>query len=153
MDSVVGVNHYSGACHCGAVSYRFSTARALPDLVPRACDCDFCTAHAAFYISDPQGSLTLHLRDHARLYQQGSNTADFVICARCGVLTCVLCRVDQHLYAVINARTIEAETAPPQTMRLDDQSAPQRLSRRRKTWIGNVFIKRETHLDEAWPSQ
>lgn len=153
MSAAASVHHYSGACHCGAVSYRFSTARRLSDFVPRACDCDFCSAHAANYISDPHGSLTLQLRNRVHFYQQGSNTSDFVICANCGVLTCVLCTIDEHLYAVINARSIDGETAPAQTASLDNQATEQRLLRRQKTWIGQVVIERAANLDEVRPSQ
>ena len=149
MSSVAGVYQHSGACHCGAVSYRFTTHRPLTEFIPRACDCDFCTAHGATYISDPQGALTLHYHNRVHLYHQGSNTSDFVICPTCGVLTCVLCAVDEHLYAVINSRTINGETAPPQTTHLDHQPTEQRLSRRQNTWIGNVIVKRAANLDEA----
>jgi len=135
--------HHSGACHCKAIHYRFTSATALSDFSVRACDCTFCRAHGAAYISDPQGSLTLFFQDRSqvRFYRQGSNTADFILCAHCGVLVCALHSQDGER-AVINARTLAdfASLPPARTTSFSDAGAEQKQQRWRQTWIGRVVI-------------
>jgi hypothetical protein len=75
-----------GGCHCEQVLVEFSTAKALPDLQPRACQCGFCRRHAAAMISDPQGLLTITTTcDETLIYRFGLGITDFHMCARCGV--------------------------------------------------------------------
>ena len=51
----------SGGCHCGAVTYRYFSPVAQPDIQIRSCDCTFCTKHGARYTSHPEGRLEVEL--------------------------------------------------------------------------------------------
>ena len=70
-----------GGCHCGAITLAFSTARVPADTAPRACDCSFCRAHGAAWVSDAAAQLVLHAHrpDRVRRYRQGSLAAQFLL--------------------------------------------------------------------------
>ena len=101
---------HAGGCHCGALRWRFESARALADFAPRACDCDFCTRHRAAWVSDPEGRLTLDASgDALQRYRQGSGQAEFLACRTCGVLVAVVARTaDGHLIGAANRNAFDA---------------------------------------------
>lgn len=103
------MNRHAGGCHCGALRFEFSTAQALAGLVPRACDCDFCTRHRAGWVSDATGSLRIDADDaRLRRYRQGSGQADFLLCADCGVLVAVVARTgDERLLGAANRNAFD----------------------------------------------
>ena len=76
-----------GGCHCGNLYYVFEASAALDKLGVRGCMCRFCRAHGARNTSDPDGAIQIDVRDPARLvrYRFGLKTADFLLCAHCGV--------------------------------------------------------------------
>ena len=107
------VDRHAGGCHCGALRFEFSTAQALADFGPRACDCDFCTRHRAGWVSDADGSLRIEA-DGSRLrrYRQGSGQADFLLCAECGVLVAVVARADDgRLLGAANRNAFDGRAA------------------------------------------
>jgi hypothetical protein len=112
---------------------------------PRACDCDFCRKHGAAYVSDPQGSLVVRIRDerNTAYYRQGSGLADFLFCRSCGVLAAVLYREDSRAYGAINAKIVEGGA----TFGAEQTSSPKALSDSQKTkrwqdlWFPKVTIE------------
>ncbi len=134
-----------GGCHCG----NLSVALDWPDdaVVPvRCCGCSFCRRHAGSWTSHPRASLTVRVRSRADLsrYRFGTETADFLICARCGLVPAAVSRIDGRDYAVVNVRTLEldpAQRAPPQSTDFDGEDIAQRLKRRQRNWIGDVRIE------------
>jgi len=101
-------------------------------MIPRACDCSFCQKHAAAYISDPAGQLSVIMQspDALRWYQQGSNTAEFLLCTGCGVLVAVVFEHNARIYGAVNARSLErladfhsAVPASPQLLAADEKVA------------------------------
>ena len=88
-----GSSTHDGRCHCGALRWQFATMRPLAEFSPRACDCDFCTRHAAAWVSDPAGQLRIRFRAaKIQRYRQGSGQAEFLLCRDCGVLVAVVAR-------------------------------------------------------------
>jgi len=137
-------SEFRGGCHCGQLRLVFSTALDPAHIVPRACDCTFCQKHGAAYVSDPAGrlSITLANAEALRRYRQGSNTADFLLCDRCGVLVAVLFGQDARVYGAVNARCLEepdrfatAVPASPQQLAPDEKTA-----RWSKLWIADVEL-------------
>ena len=123
-------NTFSGKCHCDNVSVIFSTKLAIHELVPRACDCDFCVQHGASWLSDPAGSLKVVINESHRLRhkQQGSNTANFAYCETCGVLVFASHQQNSVRYAALNSRCLDhreylPEPAPvsPKTLSKEDK--------------------------------
>ena len=131
-----------GGCHCGAITLAFSTARVPADTAPRACDCSFCRAHGAAWVSDAAAQLVLHAHrpDRVRRYRQGSLAAQFLLCGDCGVLVAVVFEDDDRTYAAVNARCLEVRDgfapvvpASPQRLEPDEKTA-----RWRQLWIADV---------------
>lgn len=115
-----------GGCHCGNVRVVLGLTKDPSAYQPRACDCSFCTRHAAAYISDAAGSLSLQVKDSQKLktYRQGSNAADFLLCRNCGVLIGVTYREGVETYAAVNARIIDQGVTLGQQV----TGSPQKLS-------------------------
>jgi hypothetical protein len=126
---------HRGGCHCGALRYALETELPVAQLPLRACQCSFCRHHGARSTSDPQGWLEFEVRDPGQVtrYQFGLKTADFLICARCGVYVGATIRY----HAVINANTLDdvAQLTQPETpMDYDGEDAPARAARREARW-------------------
>jgi hypothetical protein len=135
---------FQGGCHCGQLCVSFSTGLDPASIIPRACDCSFCQKHGAAYVSDPAGQLavTMPSSDALRRYRQGSNTADFLLCFRCGVLVAVVFEHDARLYAAVNAQCLEQPTgfgiatpASPQVLSPDEK-----VARWSQLWIPQVAL-------------
>ena len=137
---------HAGGCHCGALRWRFETAHALPDVAPRACDCDFCTRHRAAWVSDPEGRLTLDASgDALQRYRQGSGQAEFLVCGHCGVLVAVVARTMQgHLIGAANRNAFDARMAFGE----ETVVSPQRLAAEAKLqrWSG-LWTPAEVRVD------
>jgi hypothetical protein len=125
-----------GACHCGNLSFVFETRRARAALAPRACDCGFCTRHAASCVSDPDGQATIVVREAAWLqrYRFGAATADFLLCRRCGVyLGATIARGDM-LRATLNLRATALRELPAARVSYRGESREERIARRLARW-------------------
>jgi hypothetical protein len=138
-----------GGCHCGQLRVAFSTGLDPAQINPRACDCSFCRKHGAAYISDPTGQLVITLADPPALhrYRQGSHTAEFLICDRCGVLVAVLVDHDARLYGAVNARCLDAfvDFGPAVPASPQQLAASEKLARWLRLWVPDV----ELVTDEA----
>ncbi|MGJ7507292.1 GFA family protein [Variovorax sp. GT1P44] len=132
-----------GACHCGNISFALTWEPEPSEIPARACDCSFCSKHGGVWTSNPAGALRVRVEDPSLLskYSFGTGTAQFHICARCGVPALVTSTVDEHLYAVVNVNTFE--NVPQSLLRavpvsFDGESIESRLSRRKRNWIADV---------------
>jgi len=130
---------YEGACHCGAVSYRYETRLSTASWPVHACQCSFCRLHAALTSSDPAGRLSFHTRDRSDLqrYRFGAHAADFLLCHRCGAYLGATIRSAASGYGLVNLRTLRpmpGDLAAPVAMNYDGESPAQRLSRRESRW-------------------
>ena len=139
---------FSASCPCGNLSVRGEFSRPANEYTPRACDCEFCRKHGATYVSDPEGALAIHCRSSADTlrYRQGSGTAEFLLCRRCGVLAGVLWSDEGKSYAALNARILDnpatlgaAQPASPRQLPLDE-----RKDRWRRLWFADVRITQDT---------
>lgn len=132
MTKLLWMPTYTGGCHCGSLSLCYTTGQEAADVRPRACDCSFCTRHAASYVSDPSGRLELNCGEHLQRYRQGEERADFLICGRCGVLLAV---THENLGAV-NARCLDqfGGFGQPQAVSPQKLSAEEKLARWRANW-------------------
>lgn len=134
---------YSGGCHCGNISFAMELACHAGSYEPRACDCSFCRAHAASYVSDPLGKLDIYVRDAACFgtYHQGSGIADFLLCKMCGVLVGVSYRENGRWYATINSKAVSdavfGEEIVVSPKRLNDQD---KVKRWKEAWFRDVSL-------------
>lgn len=132
-----------GSCHCGNIRFALRWEPDPGAIPARACGCSFCTRHGGVWTSCPGGSLRVRVRDPAQVsrYAFGTRTAEFHVCARCGVVPLASSLIDGRLYAVVNVNAFEA--VPASLLRrepasFDGETEATRLARRRRNWIGDV---------------
>jgi hypothetical protein len=131
-----------GGCHCGNLRYTLGW-RGEPAAIPaRACTCSFCSRHGAAWTAHPQATLAIEAADAAAIsrYAFETETAEFWVCTRCGVVPACTSRIDGRDYAVVNANTFDDADMPvvraPATF--DGEDEARRLQRRAGRWIGTV---------------
>ena len=77
-------------------------------------------------------------------YAFGTETAEFLICARCGIVPVVTSRIDERLYAVVSVNSFEnvdpglLKRAP---ISFEAEHSDTRLARRKRSWIPDVAIQ------------
>lgn len=129
---------YNGGCHCGALNISFETTQAPASLQRRACQCSFCRAHGVVSISDPDGAMKVEAKADALVrYRFGLKTADFLVCARCGVYVASVFEDGEDMWGVINANALHERslfTAPIEAMSYEGETPSSRGDRRKQRW-------------------
>ncbi|HEX4160287.1 MAG TPA: hypothetical protein VHY79_17615 [Rhizomicrobium sp.] len=133
------MHRYVGGCHCGNLCFIFDGSAPLETLGLRADQCSFCRAHGARNTSDPNGSIAISVRDSSALirYRFGLRTADFLICARCGVYIGALMDDGGSSWFTINVNTFRPP--PPDDFPIvaadyEREDVPARVARRKQRW-------------------
>jgi hypothetical protein len=106
----------------------------------RADQCSFCRKHDALSISDPAGLARIAVKDERFLsrYRFGLRTADFFVCARCGVYVAAVCETPAGLMTVVNSRAFTEcarFTATPRPVSYEGEDAAARIARRAARWM------------------
>ena len=136
----------SGSCHCRNIRYRYGSPVPEAEIAARACSCSFCARHGAAYTSHVEGSLQVVVDDPSLLlrYRFGTGSADFFVCARCGIVVLATSDIDGTLHGVINVRTLPRGALLARRARatnFDGETVAERLQRRRRTWIPKVEVR------------
>ena len=134
-----------GSCHCGNVSYSL-TWPGVAQISARRCGCTFCTKHGGIWTSNPSGALVVRLAQAAQVsrYSFETGTAEFLVCARCGVPPLVTSRIEGRLYAVVNVNTFDGIDPASLTISpasFAGEAVDDRLARRQRGWIPDVTIE------------
>ncbi len=139
-----------GRCHCGNITFGFRWEPDPAEIPARACGCSFCVKHGGVWTSHPAGSLRVTVTDPALVSHHafGTRTAEFHICARCGVVPVVTSMIEARLYAVVNVNAFEG--VDPSRLRhaparLDGEGKQARLARRQQNWIADVTYVEDGH--------
>ena len=132
-----------GRCHCGNISFSLAWEPDPTEIPARACGCSFCLKHGGVWTSNPAGALRVRVADPALVsrYAFGTRTAEFHICARCGIVPVVTSRIDGRLYAVVSVNAFEG--VEPSLIRrasadFEGEGKESRLARRQRNWIADV---------------
>jgi len=139
----------SGRCHCGNISFALDWEPEPSEIPARACTCSFCTKHGGVWTSCPTGSLKVHVQAPSRVsnYSFGTKTAQFHVCATCGIAPVVTSRIDGRLYAVVSVNALEGVAPsllrPAAATTFDGESEEVRLARRKRSWIPDVEYDEE----------
>jgi hypothetical protein len=136
-----------GKCHCGNIAFSLTWEPEPAEIPARACDCSFCSKHGGVWTSNPSGALEVIVKEPSLVskYVIGTRTAEFHICARCGIVPIVTSRIEERLYAVVSVNAFEG--VEPSLLRrvpasFDGEGEDARLARRKRNWIRNVsFIQ------------
>jgi hypothetical protein len=138
-----------GSCHCGQLQLAFDSARAPEELPVRTCQCTFCQRHAGRYTSDHDGRVVFTEADPqlTSRYRFGLESADFLICARCGVFVGAVGEAHAGSgtwLAVINTLALDDRhrfVQPARAMDFDAESLEERLARRRLSWTPATVVR------------
>jgi hypothetical protein len=139
-----------GRCHCGNISFSLTWEPDPAEIPARACTCSFCSKHGGVWTSNSGGALEVLVKDPSLVsnYEFGTQTAQFHICARCGIVPVVTSRIDGHLYAVVSVNSFEGidqSLLRRGSASFDGEGKDSRLVRRKRNWIANVnFIESGT---------
>ena len=129
---------YHGQCHCGAIKVALRSSKAASQLGARSCRCSFCKAHGASWTSDPGGQLEITLpRERLSRYTFGTGTAEFLICATCGVVPAVIWKDTDRLLGVARVNCLaESEVLLANVGQADfeGETEAKRLERRARSW-------------------
>ncbi len=134
-----------GKCHCGNITYVLQWPGAGTNIPVRACSCTFCTKHGGVYTSHGDAVLAAVVHDEGLVsrYRFGTETAEFYLCSRCGVVPFVTSRIEDNLYAVVNVNSFEGidPSCFSRTVTdFDGETTESRLDRRKRNWIPSVTI-------------
>lgn len=134
-----------GKCHCGNIAYELTWPEEGARIPVRACSCTFCTKHGGTYTSHPEAALAATIHDEAQVtrYRFGTGTADFHICAGCGVVPLITSTIEGNLYAVVNVNCFEGidpERLVRRVADFDGETTESRLERRKGNWIPSVTL-------------
>ena len=132
-----------GSCHCGNISFLLTWEPEPTEIPARACTCSFCTKHGGVWTSCSTGSLKVSIGNPSLVskYAFGTETAEFHICSKCGIVPVVISRIEGHLYAVVSVNAFEG--VEPSLLRrasatFEGENEEARLARRKRNWISNV---------------
>jgi hypothetical protein len=132
-----------GKCHCGNIAFALNWDPDPVEIPARACTCSFCVKHGGVWTSNPSGALEVIVKEAglASKYGFGTRTAEFHVCARCGVVPVVTSLIDGKLYAVVSVNAFEG--IDPSRLRqapasFDGEGTGDRLARRKRNWIPDV---------------
>lgn len=130
---------HDGGCHCGNLRVRLRLMRPPREQVLRACSCAFCRAHGTRTVSDPGGLFEAWADDWSLVasYRFGSRTADYLVCARCGVYVGAVCETAAGLRAVVNTNCLADRadfSQEPVSPDYAGEATADRLARRAANW-------------------
>jgi len=139
-------HRYEGGCHCGNLALVFEASAPLEALGLRADQCSFCRAHGARNTSDPNGAMSISVRDAQRVlrYRFGLGTADFLICARCGVYVGALMEDGGKRWFTVNVNALRPpprDDFPIVPVDYDPEDVPARIARRKERWTPVVAFE------------
>jgi len=135
----------TGSCHCGNISFTLRWPDEAGEIPARRCGCTFCTKHGGVWTSEPRASLRVRISDSGNVarYAFGTETADFLLCTRCGVAPLVTSQIEGVTYAVVNVNSfdnVDRTRLHEQPASFDGEEVGARLERRRRKWIADVML-------------
>lgn len=130
---------HAGGCHCGNVRLTLTLSMPPDECELRECQCTFCRGHGARTVADPNGALAIEVRDRAKLnrYRFGLETADYLVCAVCGVYVAALADTPAGRRATVNVNCLDDRAAlrrEPVAVSYEGETREGRLKRRAEKW-------------------
>jgi hypothetical protein len=134
----------AGGCHCGNLRVLFESAHPVSELPLRACTCSFCRTHGVRTTVDPQGRLTIWVRDPEQLsrYRFGGKTADYLICRSCGAYVAAVMQKGDAYVGTLNVNVLDVREIfrqPAIPANYEGEATEERKARRATTWTPTVL--------------
>ena len=112
----------------------------------RVDQCSFCRAHGARNTSDPNGTMSISVRNGNALlrYRFGLRTADFLVCRRCGVYIGALMEDGGKSWFTVNVNTFRRpprDDFPIAPVDYDAENTAARIARRKEKWTPVIAFK------------
>ncbi len=131
-----------GRCSCNNIELLWHTVDY--SVVPRACQCDYCLAKGAAYVSKSGTAVDvlIHKAGLHRIIMHGSGAARFHECDGCGELVFVTADIDGEIYGALNAGCLNNKLGFPAPVAADfsDDTREQKRERWRQNWCHPVRI-------------
>ena len=132
-----------GSCNCKNIEIQWQTIDL--SLVPRACQCSYCLAKGAAYVSKTRSSFQAIIHNE-RCYakvQQGSRSAIFHECTNCDVVVFVTAQINGDVYGALNANCLlnKVGFSTPIITDFGTESVTQKQHRWAKNWCLPVIIR------------
>jgi hypothetical protein len=133
------MTEYRGSCHCGALKVVYRTEVDPAHWPLRHDGCSFCRRHGVVGTSDPAGEVSFEIAHDSKVrrYRFAQRTAEFLICAECGVFVAALTDTAAGARAVINVRVLDGVPLDFNAVahaHFDDETPMQRAERRSRNW-------------------
>ena len=129
---------YSSRCSCEKVQLEISLPKPLDTYEPRACDCDFCTARNACYLSDSDGVLDIYQTAQLEQLKQGSKQAIFWQCKYCRDLVAVTHEFSSGLRGAVNASLLSKQHRLPNAIPVSPKNLS--LQQKQERWSA-IWLK------------
>lgn len=132
-----------GHCRCNNIQLVWRTMDY--SVVPRACQCSYCLAKGAAYVS--KSGTTVEVRIHNKrlhaIITHGSQLAEFHECGACADLVLVTAHIDGESYGALNARCMDNKPGFAAAVAIDcsGHTAEQKRLRWRQNWCSPVRIQ------------
>lgn len=131
-----------GACRCKNLQLSWQTVDY--SVVPRACQCAYCVAQGAAYVSKSGSAFSARIAHPTqyRVVTHGSGLAQFHECTHCSDLVFVSVDIDGDCYGAINSRCLVNPRGFADAVPFDfsGQSDEQKQQRWRQNWCSPVRI-------------
>jgi hypothetical protein len=129
-----------GQCHCGRVQVRVSLSRPAEEIELRSCQCSFCRRHGARTFADPNGRAVIETEgpENLRRYRFALKTADFLVCAECGIYIGVLLESEGAQLVTLNAAGLDIDSfreRAAQPVSYESEGFEERVRRRLTAWM------------------
>ena len=136
----------TGSCHCGNIAFALDWPSDAAEIQARSCGCTFCVKHGGVWTSHPRAALAVTVKDAAAMsrYAFGTETATFMVCARCGAVPLVTSEIEGKTFAVVNVNTFNDFDRARLRIAgaiFDGEAVASRLARRQRNWIADVRIE------------
>lgn len=131
---------YKAACSCGNIHYDYTSAVAPEDWPVRTCGCAFCSKRPNhLHCADPKGHVRFSYTDPDQVttLRHGTNTADFIICAKCDGYMGAIMPTDHGRFSVLNLEHLidQLPLKQPERLKWAEETVETRLARRSKSWM------------------
>lgn len=131
-----------GSCRCNNLAVSWQNVDY--SLVPRACDCRYCSDKGAAWVSKSGSAFSLQVQraDAYRKMHQGSEQATFHECRHCGDVVAVSALIDGDCYGALNLYCLRDAHRFPTALpvQLTGLAAAEKRERWRQNWCYPVNL-------------